>query len=542
MLTRTTLLHRCIAVFFALLGAAQAGTPGYRNAVLADNPIGYWQLDEAAGASTAADAAGIAQNGLYENVTLGQPSAFPNLGTCGFFNGSNSRVRVPFDGSFNLGSGDFSVECWYRVTTSGRGDIFNFKNTGDFGIFANQAGVDSIGGWHNGQLPGSTAPINEWHHVVYTRSGTTLTLYVDGASRSSGFDSQAMSSSADIIIGANQLSAWFTGEIDEVAYYNSALSAQRVLAHYSAAQIPPTIPAITNGKATNLAATTATLGATVTDTGNEAPVVTIFYGTTDGSTNAAAWASNISLGTQYGAATGNVTGLNQGTSYFYRARAVNAAGTAWAATSATFATPAATPATVQNLAPANVGPTFADLRGQVTATGNNPPAITIYYGASDGGTNAAAWSSNVTVPGNQSGTFSQTVTGLAQQTAYFYRCFAQNLGGSAWASSSQSFTTTAFVPPNIAINELHIAEDDASIHSEFIEIFNAGATAANLGGWFFDKGINYTFPANATLAAGAYFVVCEDPATMLSRYGISGATVLSWQDPGVPEYNSLSNN
>src|SRR5688572_19556753 len=92
-------------------GHAEGATAIYRNTVLADNPLTYWEMDEAAGA-TAADSAGTPQNGTYENVTLGQASAFPNLGTCGIFNGSNSRVRVPFDASFNLGPGNFSVECW----------------------------------------------------------------------------------------------------------------------------------------------------------------------------------------------------------------------------------------------------------------------------------------------------------------------------------------------------------------------------------------------------------------------------------------------
>ena len=48
--------------------------------------------------------------------------------------------------------------------------------------------------------------------------------------------------------------------------------------------------------------------------------------------------------------------------------------------------------------------------------------------------------------------------------------------------------------------------------------------------------------ACVVVAPGAYLVVCEDPATMQSRYGVSGAGVVSWQDSVPPQYNSLSNN
>ena len=542
-----TVRNLLLILLFATLSTPSARLHGatafYRGTVLADSPIGYWELDEAAGAVNAVDSAGTPQHGLYANVLLGQTSAFPNLGTCGSFNGTSSRVRVPADAAFNLGTGDFTVECWYKTTVTGRGDIFNFKNSIDFGIFANQAGAGTIGGYHNGLLPTyNTGGVNAWHHVVYVRSAGVIRLYVDGVDRGSQADTISMSANTDIIIGANQAALWYTGLIDEVAYYGTALSAQRVLAHYNAAQSAPTLPAVVNAAPTNVYATSATLNATVTNTGNEPPTVTIFYGATDGGTTAANWAGNVSLGAQSGSAGAAVNGFSQATGYFYRARAVNSAGTAWAATSATFTTATASAPTVQNLPATNITGTTANLRGQVTGIGNQPPNITIYYGTTDGGTNPAAWGSSVSVSGPQAGTFFQPVAGLTQLTTYYYRCFAQNIAGSGWAPSTQSFATPVFVPPNVVINELHINEDDPTIHSEFIELYNASGTTKDLSGWFFDKGINFTFPAGTTLGPGAYLVVCEDTAIMQSRYGVSGAGVISWQDTVPAKYNSLANN
>ena len=82
-----------------------------------------------------------------------------------------------------------------------------------------------------------------------------------------------------------------------------------------------------------------------------------------------------------------------------------------------------------------------------------------------------------------------------------------------------AFPLQALLHAQVVINEIHYAEDNAAIHSEFIELYNACAASVDLSGWFFEKGIIYTFPAGTTLAAGSYLVVCEDPATLQSKWG-----------------------
>jgi hypothetical protein len=101
------------------------------------------------------------------------------------------------------------------------------------------------------------------------------------------------------------------------------------------------LAAVTNVPATHIQAKTAALGGWVTATGGEAPAVTIYFGTTDGRTNALLWAGSIPLGLQGGAFAQTVSGLTPDTVYFYTAMAVNSAGTAWATPSQTFTTQAA---------------------------------------------------------------------------------------------------------------------------------------------------------------------------------------------------------
>jgi len=125
--------------------------------------------------------------------------------------------------------------------------------------------------------------------------------------------------------------------------------------------------------------------------------------------------------------------------------------------------------------------------------------------------------------GTQTGSFSRLVTNLQPTTTYYFRAFAQNAGGSHWASPSLSFTTPVFTPPSVVINEVHYDEDTKTVRAEFIELFNPSANPVDLSGYYFSDGIDFVFPGGSVLAPGGYLVIAEDPATILSRFGYSDA-------------------
>jgi hypothetical protein len=204
---------------------------------------------------------------------------------------------------------------------------------------------------------------------------------------------------------------------------------------------------ISNSPASNIQPTSATLGGQITSTGGDAPVVTLYYGPIDGGTNAAAWSNSISMGLQSGAFGTSVGGLVPGTSYFFAARAVNAAGTSWAQPALAFSTPPVGLATIANLAATNVQGTLATLNGRVLSSGGDVPRVILHYGPTDGGTNAGAWAQSVLL-GSQSGFFAQTVTGLSLNTTYYFAARATNLAGAAWASPSLAFTTQGSNAPS----------------------------------------------------------------------------------------------
>lgn len=167
-------------------------------------------------------------------------------------------------------------------------------------------------------------------------------------------------------------------------------------------------PAITNRDADNITLTSARLNADVTSTGLAAPVVTFYYGTVDGGNVAASWSNSVAIGTGAGKVSTTLSSLTAGQTYFFRAAATNSAGTTWAAASTSFTTSIITPPVVRNLPATHVRSTMATLSGEVTATGNQTPTVTLYWGLTDGGTNAASWT-NVVPLGTSTSTFSASL-------------------------------------------------------------------------------------------------------------------------------------
>ena len=123
------------------------------------------------------------------------------------------------------------------------------------------------------------------------------------------------------------------------------------------------LPTVTNGVgATSVEDTAARLNGEVTDTGNENPSVTVFYGQSDGGTTPASWSDNVSLGAKaLGTFYYDASGLTPNQLYYYRMYATNAAGSDWADSSANFTT------TYQCDVPE--GFTLTDL-GAITVTAN----------------------------------------------------------------------------------------------------------------------------------------------------------------------------
>ncbi|HTA29744.1 MAG TPA: hypothetical protein VK731_04635, partial [Candidatus Cybelea sp.] len=134
---------------------------------------------------------------------------------------------------------------------------------------------------------------------------------------------------------------------------------------------------ITNLPATAVQPTTATLNGQVLTNGGFAPTITLYYGPSDGGTNAATWADSVTLGVETADFSQALTGLSPNTTYYFTAKAVNFSGTSWASPSLSFTTTTVTPPQVANDPATAIGATLATLNGQVLSTGGAPTTVTL---------------------------------------------------------------------------------------------------------------------------------------------------------------------
>ena len=73
----------------------------------------------------------------------------------------------------------------------------------------------------------------------------------------------------------------------------------------------------------------------------------------------------------------------------------------------------------------------------------------------------------------------------------------------------------------IIITEIMYHPSGGGQELEFIEIHNASPAPVDISGWYFSKGISYTFPSSSFLNGGEYAVVCANQDRISEVYGIN---------------------
>jgi len=193
--------------------------------------------------------------------------------------------------------------------------------------------------------------------------------------------------------------------------------------------------------ATVASCSSATLNATLSDTGGAQTSAWFEYGTSFSVVDSGAGSRTT---TQVFNAPQSfsqvVSGLNQSTTYYYRAVFSNIYGTsnggALSFTTPPCAVQTYTQQTVTTNSASSVSQNSATLNGYVTPNGANTNAwfewgTSAYYGNT---TTSINYGTNVT-------SYNNTITGLTVNTTYYYRAVAQNSQGTVYGSSL-SFTTT----------------------------------------------------------------------------------------------------
>jgi hypothetical protein len=222
-------------------GDAPSPSSAYRAAVLADLPIAYWRLDESAAGAPAKDASGQGHDGVYgSGVTLGVPGALAgDSDKAAHFDGLNSNVSIGDIFRF-ADVTSYTLEAWvHPMANTNFGSILARDSDPDgYSIFLTPAlalgaerqkpGTDDI-------LSGPVLDTSSFDYVVVTYDGSLLRLFLNGTLVQGPSASGAIpGAAAGFFIGADFSGAGdlFSGDIDEPAVYDHALSDTQILAHY----------------------------------------------------------------------------------------------------------------------------------------------------------------------------------------------------------------------------------------------------------------------------------------------------------------------
>ncbi|GHF66160.1 hypothetical protein GCM10010218_54560 [Streptomyces mashuensis] len=230
-----------------------SGSAAYADTVRSSGPVGYWRFGDRSGATAANDINGGADGAYRDGVTLGAVGAFSDGDdSSATLDGSTGAVEVPTDPL--KGAGSLSVELWFR--TAKQGVLLGLQNAelGKVPTDWNPSLLIDADGKLRGQLwqGGKWQPIvtarkvtdSEWHHAVLTGSSSGQALYLDG-SKAGSLQTAAKPETLDhAYFGAGYSSEgwdgqkpgtrYFSGQLDETAFYNKELSAETVAEHYRA--------------------------------------------------------------------------------------------------------------------------------------------------------------------------------------------------------------------------------------------------------------------------------------------------------------------
>jgi hypothetical protein len=161
-----------------------------------------------------------------------------------YFDGSGDYVEGPTISDLNIGTGDFTVECWlYETTTNTNKGVWDGRSTGSAtdGFTFTRIGTDTFRVWSGSALitTGSFTIQNTWNHCALVRNSGTLTIYINGTSSGTPVsNSTNFSNSGTFIIGGGRHStgsnpnAFITGYIQDLRVSNYA--------RYTANFTPPT--------------------------------------------------------------------------------------------------------------------------------------------------------------------------------------------------------------------------------------------------------------------------------------------------------------
>lgn len=167
-----------------------------------------------------------------------------------YFDGTGDLIRIPYSSDWAFGSGDFTVECWFKTGTASCGLLarqssdtvaneswFLRLDSSKLRFYLAGNTTQSIS-----LLSASNFDDNAWHHAAAVRDGNTVRLFADGTIvDSDSFTYTVNSNTSEVTVGA----MWFEHLSSYLAFMNGYIDEARItkgVARWVANFTPPSRP------------------------------------------------------------------------------------------------------------------------------------------------------------------------------------------------------------------------------------------------------------------------------------------------------------
>lgn len=217
---------------------------GYLGMVLRANPLAYWRLGESSG-TTAVDETENNRDGTYVNTpTLGVTGRIPGNTAVTFTAASSEYVAGPDLSAFEA---DCTYIVWFKTTSTGATKYLFSEGQSTVAVqhaslrisSGNKVVAAAINDANAAPftVTGTTTVTDgNWHMAALVKSGTTLTLYVDGVTEGTPATlsgTWTLNTSAIGVLRRSTVVSFMDGTEDEVSVYPTALTAAEIAAIYT---------------------------------------------------------------------------------------------------------------------------------------------------------------------------------------------------------------------------------------------------------------------------------------------------------------------
>jgi len=197
--------------------------------------------------------AGILDNAMMNDLeTVGNAQISTSVKKYGtgsmYFDGSGDYLTAPSNPAYNLGSGSFTVEFWLYPNTitipnpdneSWLVARTNYSSDIGWSVFqANQQIRFRIGNTGGTIATGNVITATTWQHIAVVRSGSTISIYVNGTSQGSGTNSSFTDASTVLVVGGITATTGWNGNKPLDGYIDELRISK--VARYTTTFTPPT--------------------------------------------------------------------------------------------------------------------------------------------------------------------------------------------------------------------------------------------------------------------------------------------------------------